>query len=1082
FCHRILAEHPIEAGLPPRFEVLDEVRQDLAWRSEWAAMIDVLGGDTDDGALFEVALLLGLKTSRLQDLSRAMSSEWHRCAELPSGARDVVALVRGEVDRAASVVRAAFEAAASAGAACPDPTDRLALKCALAGRLAALLSSGSDWRDCLALLASGSSEIKAAKDGACPTWGPERFDIREDLKRAQAARSTMLAEVVDLCGKALARLFGTFAVRAARARCARGELLYHDLLVLARDLLSSMPEVRSGVQERCKLLLIDEFQDTDPLQLEIAELVASAGASSGRHLFRVGDPQQAIYSFRGADIEAYNEARRRFVASGATVTTLTSNFRSVPAVLDFVNECFGPLLPGHTALDAVRRAPAAAPAVHFAGGEQDPAGGAADRRHEEALDCAEIVRRAARDSWLVGAAAEDGPRPLRYGDIALLLPRRTGLDQIEAALAAAGIGYRVESTDLLLRTQDVRDMLALLRVIGSAGDHLATVAVLRSSLFGCADDELCDFRRAGGSWSLDDPLVVPEAEGEDPPRGAVRVARALAQLRSFRAVAYASGAVAAFEHALETRRAMQLAAAGPNPREAWRRIRFVKEAFRRFVSAAGGGAAEFADWVDAQLADNLRPAESIVPELDEDVVRIMTVHAAKGLEFPVAVLVGFGTTSASPVRPVLHRDEAGGCEVNFRAAMRTAGYDALDQVRREAEQADEMRLVYVAATRARDHLVVCAHRPCRPATATSQVTAFERFCEAAFAARSQVPDLFEVVELERGDEFGRADERGRAGTGGSRGPGEAAGTGEVAPGAVGAVLEEYEAFKGARRVLAEAAVAPWHLSATEVQRLASEGAGSPREGTERGAAVDGRGRVGEAQGADLPGDGAQDDKGEDLSGDDPAGGLAGHGPTTLRRGRAGTRLGRAVHASLHALPLSLARSIAQGGEHAGGRPGEVLASICATQTAAERIAERAGEVERLVRAALSSPAVSHGLVSGPVRRELYVSTTVSSVILDGYIDLCYRLDDGSYVIVDYKTDLLRDDAALDDLVVRYELQAAAYALALGDVTGAPVRRAVLVFLSPPDRPIERDVADLGSQMERVRHLVSSAAGPRDRLL
>ena len=188
-----------------------------------------------------------------------------------------------------------------------------------------------------------------------------------------------------------------------------------------------------------------------------------------------------------------------------------------------------------------------------------------------------------------------------------------------------------------------------------------------------------------------------------------------------------------------------------------------------------------------------------------------------------------------------------------------------------------------------------------------------------------------------------------------------------------------------------------------------------------------------------------------------------------RRGRGGTQLGRAVHASLQAIGIEAARRIA-GGE----TPGAELRQLAEAQARAEGIGGRTHEVEALVAAALSSRTVKAAFASGRPRREVYVATTVGEVVLDGYVDLCFEDGDG-LTVVDYKTDTVRDHAEVEESAERYSLQAAAYALALGDATGLPVRRCVLVFLSPPGRPIEFEVSDLSTVVERVRSVVQAAA-------
>jgi hypothetical protein len=193
------------------------------------------------------------------------------------------------------------------------------------------------------------------------------------------------------------------------------------------------------------------------------------------------------------------------------------------------------------------------------------------------------------------------------------------------------------------------------------------------------------------------------------------------------------------------------------------------------------------------------------------------------------------------------------------------------------------------------------------------------------------------------------------------------------------------------------------------------------------------------------------------------------GGASRRRGRGGTRLGRAVHATLQTIGQDAARHVAL-----SLGIGPELRQLAEAHARAERIGDRAGEVELLVVAALSSPTVQAAFSTGTPHREVYVATTIGELVLDGYVDLCFE-QDGGLVVVDYKTDSVRDRAAVEGFAEHYSLQAAAYALALEDATGLEVRRCVLVFLTPPGRPIELEVPHLAAALERVRSLVTGAA-------
>jgi ATP-dependent helicase/nuclease subunit A len=644
-------------------------------------------------------------------------------------------------------------------------------------------------------------------------------------------------------------------------------------------------------------------------------------------------------------------------------------------------------------------------------------------------------------------------------DVAILVPRRTGLNELETALDSHGIGYRVESASLIYRSQEVRDLLALCRAVDDPGDQVALLAALRSPAFACRDDELFAFRRTGGRWSVEDQPAVAggvvagegggsiEGGGEREPAvtGGV-VADALEVLRGYRSQRFELGPVGVLEAAVRDRRLLQLATGSPRARESWRRVRFLVERARAFVEGGGGGLREFADWVDEQLSEGLRSVESVLPEPDEDVVHILTVHAAKGLEFSIAVLAGFGTSDdvlrGPAVRKIL-RTPAGGVEVHLRGELRTRGFGAMKSAEQALEREEAVRVLYVAATRARDHLVVCAHH----VPAAGDGTLGQRLYEAAREALERYPGLWMPVDDETavldgvppGDGSDLAVAHDLAVADDAAVPSAASIAAALGSPSQGSLFD-VAAITSPEAVVAQRVVRRLVDSPEQWQEW-------QRARAELLARVTRRRSVRATEVADLLGV--------------P---WVGHG----RSG--GTQLGRAVHATLQEISQETARQIATG---AGAPPGSGLGRLANAQARAERIAGRAGEVEELVRAALESPTVRAAFASGRPRREVYVATTVGDVVLDGYVDLCFE-EAGGLTVVDYKTDTVSDVTEVGASAERYSLQAVAYALALGDVTGRAVRRCVLVFLSPPGRPVEFEVPDLEAAVRRVRAAVEAA--------
>ena len=316
--------------------------------------------------------------------------------------------------------------------------------------------------------------------GLAGHWrGPTKDQVYGAIQAADDARSTVLHDLRMHCIGPILEALRAEVLAYADERRINGTLEFHDLLILARDVLASQPGVRAQLSERYNRILVDEFQDTDPVQIEIATLLASSGAvcawdladvAPGR-LFFVGDPKQSIYRFRGADIDLYRRAAARF---GERSPQLTVNFRSTPSILQWVNDVFGTVFRlDSEQVDYVDLAPSPRPAgrevaVRFFGHahkDTDRWKPTARRvRLDEAPDIAAAIHAIKNDRWKVRDAS-GRLRPARYNDITILLPARTTLPGIEQALEEADIPFRVESQSLLYATQEVRDLTAVLGAI-----------------------------------------------------------------------------------------------------------------------------------------------------------------------------------------------------------------------------------------------------------------------------------------------------------------------------------------------------------------------------------------------------------------------------------------------------------------------------------------------------------------------------------------------------------------------------------------------------------------------------------------
>ncbi len=727
FAQRILAEHPVEAGLPPRVQVLDDIASQLAFEERWTRFVDEL---LDDPAL-ERTILLALNADTnltvLRTLALACNANWDLVAERMHEEPDPPA-----VADALAPVLAALDDIPGLAAHCLADDDKL-----LAGLLrltawhAELLAAPDEYEQ-LHLLNQGPPKVGVTlgKKDNWPSGCPVDV-VRERVKALRDLVDTTAPRLTEAVVRRLVWELAQFTLREAQARRRAGELEFHDLLVLARSMLRDPEhgwEVRQRLRARYTRLLLDEFQDTDPIQCDLAALIASSEPDARAHrwddlpvdpgrLFVVGDPKQSIYRFRRADIAAFLRARSAF---GTAPRHLTRNFRTARPVIQVVNAIFRELIvaepesqPEYVALEPVREPAPVGPAVVLLGAEPDDDVSAADPLRElEAADVAAVVRRALREGWSVvrhDAEGNEHAEPCRLGDICILLPARTSLGHLEDALDAAAIPYRAETSSLVYSTREIRDLLVVLQAVDDPTDELALVTALRSPIFGCGDDDLYTYKvDHGGRW--DHQLPLPESLPPDHPVG-----DALRTLAEWHDARYWSSPSELLDRIVRERRVLEVGFAHGRPRDLWRRVRFVVEQARAFSDAEGGSVRDFLAWADLQSSEGARVVETVLPETDDDAVRILTIHGAKGLEFPITIVSGM-TTKAGGRRPgveLVFPHDRDTYAVRVSRRVTTEEFERYAPIDEQMDFHEKLRLLYVAMTRARDHLVVSVHRPAK---------------------------------------------------------------------------------------------------------------------------------------------------------------------------------------------------------------------------------------------------------------------------------------------------------------------------------------------------------------------------------
>ncbi len=705
FASRILSEAPLEAALPPGFSIATASGGGEDAERSWDDFVD---GLLDNRAVREqllCGLTLGLKLSQLRTVATALGSSWDRLRSRPLTPIPVPAISAIEVLRHLAVALA-DDGRWPEGDALTNHLD---------GAVRSLVVELAALDDPLDILEALERAEIPCSNGRKPAWtakGLDKGDVADALKAADQARKTVIQGVGSAVTATLAAQVQDWLLGESVRRRKAGMLDYHDLLVLARDVLRAEPDVRRRLHEQWPTLLIDEFQDTDPLQAEIAYLLGGSPsddgpgawdeiAVEGGRLFFVGDAKQSIYRFRRADIDIFNAVGKQHVPARLTV-----NFRSVPGILDAVNAAFGELI-GHdtpagipyTDLEPFREAPDASSPVLLLGGPH-PGLPASELRELESTHVADVAVRVKREGWRIRSGTAS------YQDMAILLPTRTSLPALEQALQDRGVPYRVESRSLVWSTDAVRGLVAVLQAIDRPADEVALLAALRHPGLACSDVDLLTWRAAGGRWSIFAETPA-DLTAEHP------VAAALGTLRSWHDERWWLPVNQLVERVVADLRLVELTASQRRPRDHWRRLRFLVDQARAWCDSGGSGLGSFVTWAVRQMDDDVDVLETVVPEPDDDAVRILTVHGAKGLEFPIALLAGLAVIQ-SRYPHVLWTDT--GPDVRLLAGkLETGGFAAAAGVETEQARREANRLLYVAATRAMDHLVIgCYHSPPGP--------------------------------------------------------------------------------------------------------------------------------------------------------------------------------------------------------------------------------------------------------------------------------------------------------------------------------------------------------------------------------
>jgi len=544
----------------------------------------------------------------------------------------------------------------------------------------------------------------------------------QDAKRAIQAAQKLL-QVNEMVLGNIIHLLGPFAGRVRRIFSDKGLIRFDGLLIRLRDLLRNHPMVREQLKGMYKAIMVDEFQDTDPVQYEILLYLGERPGEHGRFwrdmclvpgkLFIVGDPKQSIYAFRRADIEAFDQVVDKVIQEGGIFCTLLTNFRSDGAILEAVNAVFDRLFisqanvqPPHVplAVGRIREAGSSATGVEvcvMANPEEEDEWDANRATRVEAEWLAGWIEEQLRPGkhWVV----EKGVRsPLRPGHIAVLFRKFTNAQVYLEALQRRSIPFMTDGERHFFRRQEVIDVINVLRVLDDPTDAIALVGILRSSLGGLTDQEIMDVVKLG-------PLDIRRSHMLEEWKSSRRsVIQTLFQrLALLHADANRLPISELLDQIFIQLPIVELAAASSHGEQAVVNVWKLRDLMNEQAAVPH---LSFSTLVD-RLVDSLmtHPSETEAPLAEDTLaaVRVLTIHKAKGLEFPVVVLPGLHQKAAGPDRGAdITFDWISGLYGCTLPPVWNAGQVPLWEKQRIREEAEQRRVLYVGMTRARDRLVL----------------------------------------------------------------------------------------------------------------------------------------------------------------------------------------------------------------------------------------------------------------------------------------------------------------------------------------------------------------------------------------
>ena len=731
FCSRILREFPFQACVPANFSISQGIEQKLLLQQILRETLTEIATNEEDKHRGELTRLLQ-RYGRRQDLEELFSSMVNQ--------RDVIDRIIQEVygSQHPQQLPDVWEQAIRAESMSEDDVVEF-IRCLNAAlqrakgknvtsvipfvqKLETLPEKNPDAPEVMRLLKEIADLITIKSGSIAKTAflgrGVKTSDIETEINFLVSATEKMkTAPIVEVDGETdddfllsttrdLLTLYTRILNNYQTAKLSQGTLDFNDLQLKTRDLLSDNKEIQQELAKRHTYYMVDEYQDTNELQHELVMLLTNKLKEA--NLFIVGDPKQSIYAFRGADVRVFKKTNQKIKDEEGEDIPLKENFRSLQDTVGFVNHFFEHLMGDETEAEfevpfeslIKARTVDANGAIDIILGKKD------DETANEYTLIAHHIKNMSRNGETVWVRSESGgesERPIEYGDIAILIRSRTHLPDIEHALLEAGIPYLTTGGIGFYQRQEIYDIWNYLHVLNTPTEHHASLAgVLRGPAFGISDTELYEISQQDGTsfWN----------KAQNYQAGSDNLGRAIDTLKRHIQIAHRMLVNQLIVTIVNETGIIGTIKTGKQGQQRWANYQKLLELARNFdADESRQTLTDFIEFLDILITEEPREGQAPV-ELSRDAIQIMTIHAAKGLQFPVVILPCLDRGAETTREPFI--DETLG--IGFSPLNPDDNYkkteprivDYMKNRANQKEYAEKKRLFYVGTTRAQDRLIL----------------------------------------------------------------------------------------------------------------------------------------------------------------------------------------------------------------------------------------------------------------------------------------------------------------------------------------------------------------------------------------